>query len=63
MTSTKALSNATAEYANLIAKDGIKKAMENKGFKLGINTMAGYITNAALAEVFDKEYKDPQELV
>ncbi|WP_276907660.1 alanine dehydrogenase [Peptoniphilus duerdenii] len=63
MTSTKALSNATSEFANLIAKDGIKKAMENHGLKLGINTMGGFITNAALAKVYEEDCKDPEELI
>ena len=37
--------------------------MENHGLKLGINTMGGYITNAALAKVYEEDYKDPQEII
>jgi alanine dehydrogenase len=52
-TSTYALTNATIPYAIRLADHGVTPAiLEDRGFALGINAMAGKITFPAVAEAF-----------
>lgn len=56
-TSTEALTNATANYAMLIANKGWKKALkENKGLANGLNICQGLVTNQHVAEDLGYDY-------
>lgn len=51
MTATRALSNATLPYIQLIAQEGLAGAMRShEELRGGLNVQAGKITNAAVAE-------------
>ncbi len=51
VTSTRALSNATLPYIELIADEGLAGAMRSREeLRSGLNVQAGKITNAAVAE-------------
>ncbi|MDX1501956.1 MAG: alanine dehydrogenase [Thermoanaerobaculia bacterium] len=63
-TSTLALNNATLPYALALAEHGaVEAGRRNPGLMAGINTYAGHITYAAVAESQDKPYKPIDELV
>lgn len=63
-TSTLALTNATMDYALLIANKGYKKALlENKGLMDGLNICLGSVTNKSVAEDLGYEYVNPQSLL
>lgn len=50
LTSTKALTNATGEYALMIANKGWKKALaEHTGLRQGLNVCDGQVTNESVA--------------
>lgn len=58
-TSTLALTNATLPYALRIANKGWKTACaEDAGLARGINTVEGYLSNAAVADALGMEYTD-----
>lgn len=60
-TSTIALTNATMEYALLLANNGHKAALtNNKGLCDGLNVCLGAVTNAAVAADLGYEYVTPQ---
>jgi alanine dehydrogenase len=62
-TSTMALTNATLSYGLKIAGDGIEAAAKkDPGLMLGINTYAGHLTCAGVAESLGIEYADPDTL-
>jgi alanine dehydrogenase len=58
-TSTIALTNVTVPYAVQIANKGFRKAcLENNALCKGINTLEGYVTYKAVADVHNLEYAD-----
>ncbi|MBS3808589.1 MAG: alanine dehydrogenase [Desulfobacterales bacterium] len=63
-TSTMALTNATMPYAVELADKGWKGAMkERPEFKAGANVVHGAVTLRAVAEAFDLEYKNIENLL
>ena len=63
-TSTMALANATLPYGLLIANKGLDLALRNDaGFKQGLNTFAGNVTNAGVANALALEYIDYENCV
>ena len=63
-TSTMALTNATLPYALEIAGKGWKKAVrENQALKKGVNVVNGKITFRGVAEAWNLEYTDINELI
>jgi alanine dehydrogenase len=63
-TSTQALTNATGEYALLIANKGWKQALlDNKGLRDGLNVCLGKVTNASVAHDLDYTYVSPESLL
>ncbi|MDQ1466172.1 MAG: alanine dehydrogenase [Actinomycetota bacterium] len=59
-TSTYALTNATLPYAVELATRGVRSAVEDdSALALGVNTLAGAVPNAAVAEALNRE---PAEL-
>jgi alanine dehydrogenase len=59
-TSTQALSNATARYAELLADHGLEGACKKQPALIGgINTREGKVTYAAVAEAHGLKYKAP----
>lgn len=63
-TATTALSNATSRYAIEIANQGwIQASDNNPAIKKGINTAYGKITYKGVAEAFDKEYVDLDNII
>jgi len=64
LTSTKALTNATMDYALTIANKGYKKALlDNKGLRDGLNVCHGKVTNASVAADLGYEYVAPETLL
>ncbi|MEE8574328.1 MAG: alanine dehydrogenase [Thermodesulfobacteriota bacterium] len=62
-TSTYALTNATLPYLLRIAAVGLKDAALNEPAILsGINTLAGKVTNRAVADAFSADYTSPSEI-
>lgn len=58
-TSTIALTNVTTPFLVKLANKGYKEAFDSdEHFKNGLNTFDGYVTNKAVAESLDKEYKE-----
>jgi alanine dehydrogenase len=63
-TSTMALTNATLPYALQIANKGWKKAIqENEELKKGVNVVDGKITFKGVAEAWNLDYTDVNELI
>lgn len=63
-TSTFALTNATLAYIKKIAAQGYKKAMVNDySLAKGLNIYQGEIVCQAVAESFDQDYRDLDELL
>jgi len=63
-TSTYALTNATAEYIQVLAEQPLKEAMMRyKELLLGLNTYQGHVTYEAVAKAFDMPYIDPLSLL
>lgn len=54
-TSTYALTNATLPYARELAIQGVAAAMADPALALGVNTVAGRVTNPAVAEALGRE--------
>jgi alanine dehydrogenase len=64
LTATKALTNATMDYALKIANKGYKQAMrENEGLREGLNVCHGHVTNAHVANDLGYAYVPPLELL
>ena len=62
-TSTFALNQATLPFLVKLANKGYKKALsEDKNFLAGLNIYKGQVTYKAVAEVFDYEYTNPENL-
>jgi len=64
LTSTVALTNATLPYAVKIADQGWQEvSRNNSGIKAGLNVVAGKVTYAGVAEAFNMQYTDIEELL
>lgn len=62
-TATQALTNATVDYALLIANKGWKKAVkENEGIRNGLNVCYGQVTNPHVASDLGYKYVKPEEI-
>lgn len=63
-TATTALSNATGRYALEIADKGwLEAARTNEAIKKGINTAYGQVTYKGVADSFDREYVDVDNII
>lgn len=62
-TSTFALVNQTLPYALQLADKGFDALRENHSLKLGLNTMKGKLTCAAVGEAFGLETVSPDEVL
>lgn len=63
-TSTQALTNATGEYALMIANKGWKKALaDHAGLRDGLNVCNGKITNASVAHDLGYTYVPPETVL
>lgn len=63
-TSTQALTNATMDYALLIANKGYRDALlENKGLRQGLNVCFGQVTNEHVAHDLGYEYIAPERVL
>ena len=63
-TSTFALESVTLPYLIKLANRGINAALvDDEALMKGLNTYNGYVTNLAVAESLNMEYRDPYELV
>jgi len=63
-TATDALTNATTEYALMIANKGWKKALaEHAGLREGLNVCAGKVTNSHVALDLGYEYVPAERLI
>jgi alanine dehydrogenase len=59
-TSTYALTNATLPYVLEVAERGVRAAAEHDpSLRHGVTTVAGHVTNAAVAEALGREAADP----
>jgi alanine dehydrogenase len=64
LTSTKALTNATMDYALMIANKGYKKALkDNAGLRDGLNVCLGKVTNASVAADLGYTYTAPEQML
>lgn len=63
-TSTQALTNATSDYALLIANKGWKRALiEHAGLRHGLNVCYGHVTNESVAHDLGYSYVPPESLI
>ena len=63
-TSTQALTNATGDYALLIANKGWRKALqEHRGLKEGLNVCLGHVTNEHVAHDLGYTFVPPDNLL
>lgn len=63
-TSTQALTNATMDYALMIANQGWQKALRSHaGLREGLNVCLGQVTNKPVAEDLGYTYKPPMEML
>lgn len=63
-TSTRALTNATLQYATRIASMGWQDAMrKDSALAKGLNTHAGHVTNEAVAEAFNMQFTPVDEIL
>lgn len=60
LTATSALTNATMEYALMIANQGWMKALQVKGLRDGLNVCLGKVTNEFVASDLGYEYVEPE---
>ncbi len=63
LTATKALTNATMDYALMIANQGWKKALRHKGLSQGLNVCLGKVTNLSVAEDLGHHYVPIEEVL
>jgi alanine dehydrogenase len=64
LTSTKALTNATMDYALMIANKGYKKALlDSPGLRDGLNVCLGKVTNPYVAADLGYQYVPPIEMI
>lgn len=58
VTSTRALTNATLPFVELIAATGLRaSAASNPGVANGVNVLAGSVVNRAVAEAHELPYR------
>ena len=63
-TATLALTNATFPYVKKLANSGSVEVLKNDlSLRLGVNVFKGHITNPAIAETFNMEYKKLKVLI
>lgn len=63
-TATVALTNATFSYVQKLAKYGVIEAIKNDlSLSLGVNVLNGFVTNQAVAKIFDCEYMEVNTLI
>lgn len=63
-TSTQALTNATSDYALMIANKGWKKALrDSKGLRDGLNVCNGHVTNEHVAHDLNYAFVNPESLI
>jgi alanine dehydrogenase len=63
-TSTEALTNATIKQGLAIADKGwVKACNEDQSLKLGLNIINGEVVYEAIADAFDLDYKNVNELI
>lgn len=63
-TSTQALTNATMDYALLIANKGYKQALkENTGLRNGLNVCLGHVTNESVAADLGHPYVPAENML
>lgn len=63
-TSTQALTNATGEYALMLANKGWQKALlDSHGLRDGLNVCLGHVTNASVAHDLGYTYVSPDTLL
>lgn len=63
-TSTQALTNATGDYALIIANKGWKKALSDHiGLRQGLNVCYGHVTNESVAHDLGHPYVPPEKLL
>lgn len=63
-TSTQALTNATGDYALMIANKGWKKALaDHAGLRQGLNVCNGQVTNESVAHDLGYTYVPPEKLL
>jgi len=63
-TATLAITNATAPYVNLLATEGFENAVQkDKSLYEGVNIYKEHLTNEAVANLFDIEYKELDEVL
>lgn len=60
-TSTQALTNATLNYALMIANQGWRKAIEHPGLRDGLNVCLGRVTNSHVATDLGYTYVPPEQ--
>lgn len=64
LTATRALTNATMDYALVIANKGYKEALKaNLGLRNGLNVCLGQVTNECVAHDLGYPYIDPSEFL
>jgi alanine dehydrogenase len=64
LTSTKALTNATMDYALKIANKGYKDALkEHAGLKDGLNVCLGHVTNPVVAADLGYKFVSPDQML
>lgn len=63
-TSTQALTNATGDYALMIANKGWKKALlDHSGLRQGLNVCYGHVTNESVAHDLGYQYVPAEKLL
>jgi alanine dehydrogenase len=63
-TATLALTNATMNYALMIANKGYKKALlDDVGLREGLNVCLGHVTNASVAADLGYQYVSPESMI
>lgn len=63
-TSTQALTNATMDYALMIANKGYRQALkDNVGLRNGLNVCRGKVTNESVATDLGYEYTSPESML
>lgn len=63
-TSTQALTNATGEYALMIANKGWKKALlDHAGLRQGLNVCFGHVTNESVAQDLGYSYVSAERIL
>jgi alanine dehydrogenase len=63
-TSTYALTNATLPYIAAVSDHGVRDAVaRDDALRFGVNTVAGQVTNAAVAEALGRPAGDPRTLL